>query len=205
MNILTDAQIVDLLADYEVSRPADEVIAMIQRYLGVFATWSRRMNLSTVTDPVQVVQRHFGESLVLAGSLPPCTTLLDLGSGAGFPGLPIAMSRQAVRVTLAESQKKKAAFLREAASQMGLSVEIWADRAENLGPARKFDVVTLRAVDGMTSALEAGRDLLGPGGTLAYFAGMREQIGLPAAQWEKVQMVSVPNSSGQLIFATLAL
>src|SRR5260370_9522 len=105
--------------------------------------WNARTNLTAIRDPEEIVRRHFGESLFAARHLNPTTpdpspmTLLDFGSGAGFPGLPIALLRPDLQVTLAESQNKKAAFLREAVRTLILpNVEVWDARVEAL-PANR--------------------------------------------------------------------
>ncbi len=183
--------------------PLDAIGRMLS-YLNVFQRWSARTNLTTVTDPETVVQRHFGEGIVLAQVLRQFHSLLDLGSGAGFPGLPIATVYPFAKVTLAESQKKKAAFLKEAVEEMGLSVEVWADRAEKLPADRKFEVVTLRAVDNMPRALQAAHALLLPTGRLAFFVGQREKVNLPPGDWVQAETIAVPNSPGHLVVAQLA-
>lgn len=205
MSVLRADQVRQLLEPYVKQPLPPEVYDKIVRYLAVFAVWSSRMNLSTRKEPEQVVQRHFGEGLALAAELPAFATLLDLGSGAGFPGLPIALARPDASVTLAESQKKKAGFLKEAAWMMGLPVKIWADRAENFPDGTRFDVVVLRAVDEMSTALQTAHGLLAPGGTLAFFAGEREPVRLPDANWSTIRTVDVPNSPGHIVFARLAV
>jgi 16S rRNA (guanine527-N7)-methyltransferase len=105
-----------------------------------------------------MVRRHFGESLFAAQNLGDTLpeTLLDLGSGAGFPGVPIALVHSGMKVTLAESQNKKATFLREVVRTLGLSnVELWGARAESMPSERQFHTVALRAVDHMDAALSA--------------------------------------------------
>jgi 16S rRNA (guanine527-N7)-methyltransferase len=127
-------------------------------YLDLLLKWNARTNLTAIRQPEEIVRRHFGESLFVAGYVGKCGSLLDFGSGAGFPGIPIQLVRPALKITLAESQGKKAAFLGEAIRELGLHTEVWVDRVETMPPARRFDVVTLRAVDSMGSALvEAGR------------------------------------------------
>jgi 16S rRNA (guanine527-N7)-methyltransferase len=140
------------------------VYEQLARYLELLLKWNARTNLSAVREPEEMVQRHFGESLFAAQCLAAregpqgraaCGTLLDFGSGAGFPGLPIQLMRPETRVTLAESQNKKAAFLREAVRTLGLATEVWADRVEAMPAGRRFDVVALRAVDRMDLAVAA--------------------------------------------------
>jgi len=131
-------------------------------YLDLLLRWNARTNLTAIREPEEIVRRHFGESLFAAANLgqPMPDTLLDLGSGAGFPGLPIAMAHPDLAVTLAESQNKKSTFLREVVRTLGLrNVEVWAGRAEALPPGRRFHTVALRAVDDMAAALAAASPL----------------------------------------------
>ena len=129
------------------------VHAQLATYLELILKWNARTNLTAIRTPGEIVRRHFGESLFAGIHLGDCATLLDFGSGAGFPGIPIQLLRPDVAVTLAESQSKKAAFLREAVRSLGLSSEVWAKRVEEMPSNRRFDVVTLRAVDTMEAAV----------------------------------------------------
>jgi 16S rRNA (guanine527-N7)-methyltransferase len=127
-------------------------------YLELILKWNGRINLTAIRTPEEIVLRHFGESLFVGGHLGACGTLLDFGSGAGFPGVPIQLLRPDVQVTLAESHIKKAAFLNEVVRSLDLPTEVWAGRVETMPAERRFDVVTLRAVDHMELAAgEAGQ------------------------------------------------
>lgn len=139
-------------------------------YLALLMKWNGKTNLTAIREPEEIVQRHFGESLFVARRLPVAArTLLDFGAGAGFPGLPIQLVRRDLRVTLAESQNKKATFLREVVRVLGLPTEVYAERAENLlATERRFDLVTLRAVDDPAAALVTARRLLSPGGQIVH-------------------------------------
>jgi 16S rRNA (guanine527-N7)-methyltransferase len=140
--------------------------ARFEAYLGLFVRWNGRTNLSSVREPEAILSRHFVESIACANSLPQgISTLLDYGSGGGLPGIPIALCRPEILVTLAESQGKKAAFLQEAVRTLGLAARVFADRAERL-PDR-FDCVTLRAVDRMGDAVRLAARLASPGGWMA--------------------------------------
>ena len=167
MGTLSSDRIARLLADYYPA-PSEQLVEQLSVYLDLLVKWNARTNLTAIRDPEEMVRRHFGESLFVAAHLPLCATLLDLGSGAGFPGLPIQLARPALRVTLAESQNKKASFLREAVRVLGLSTEVWGDRLENMPLVRKFDVVALRAVDNTVVALELARNRVSPGGVIAH-------------------------------------
>src|SRR5712664_1169672 len=163
MPTLSESRIADLLTPYLPDPPAT-LIPQLSAYLDLLLKWNARTNLTAIRDPEEIVRRHFGESLFAVQHLNPATpdpgpgTLLDFGSGAGFPGLPIALLRPDLQVTLAESQNKKAAFLREAVRTLNLpNVEVWAARVEALPANRQFRVVTLRAVDNMEAALSAAK------------------------------------------------
>src|SRR5580692_3491382 len=149
MPTLTEYAIKDLLTPYLQEVPAT-LLPQLPTYLDLLLKWNARTNLTAIRDPEEIVRRHFGESLFAGQHLdtPLPETLLDLGSGAGFPGLPIALLHPEIKVTLAESQNKKATFLREVVRTLNLpNVEVWAARAESLPPSRQFHTVTLRAVD----------------------------------------------------------
>ncbi len=99
-------------------------------YLDLLLRWNRRINLTAIRDEEGILSRHFVECIAAAYALPEgVRTLLDFGSGAGFPGIPIALCRPEIEVTLAESQGKKAAFLREVVRELGLGWDagaLWA-------------------------------------------------------------------------------
>ena len=167
MATLTPNRIVELLQFYY-PEPSAEIVLQLSTYLDLLLKWNARTNLTAIRDPEEIVGRHFGESLFLASHLPKCSTLLDLGSGGGFPGLPIQLALPELRVTLAESQMKKSSFLREVVRTLGLPTEVWADRAENMPVDRQFDVVALRAVDNPEAALTFARQRLASGGLIAH-------------------------------------
>jgi len=171
MPTLTDARIAELVAPYlgSYAAPAN-LTAQLSAYLDLLLKWNARTNLTAIRDPEQIVQRHFGEGLFagtqLATRLAPQARLLDFGSGAGLPGLPIQLLLPEIRVTLAESQGKKASFLRESVRTLGLNTEVWGDRVESMSADKTFTVVTLRAVDNMQLALAAARPRVATGGWL---------------------------------------
>ena len=150
--------------------PAD-LFPQLSAYLDLLLRWNARTNLTAIRDPEEIVQRHFGESLfagcMLSGLLASGASLLDVGSGGGFPGLPIQLLRPDLKVTLAESQGKKASFLREVVRTLSLKTEVFAARVETMPATRRFDAVTLRAVDNMAAAIQFGGDRVASGGLLA--------------------------------------
>jgi 16S rRNA (guanine527-N7)-methyltransferase len=168
MATLASRRIAELLQPFY-PEPSGELLERLSLYLDLLLKWNARTNLTAVRDPEEIVRRHFGESLFAARHLPACRNLLDLGSGAGFPGIPIQLAHPEIEITLAESQNKKAAFLREALRTLGLPAKVWAGRAEAL-PAGSFDVVALRAVDHPQAALATARTLVRSGGWVLHLA-----------------------------------
>ncbi|MDA0365869.1 MAG: 16S rRNA (guanine(527)-N(7))-methyltransferase RsmG, partial [Chloroflexi bacterium] len=154
--------------------------ARFAHYRALLADWNERAGLTTVTAPTQVERRHFGESLALmrvlrdAGLLADgrADRIADLGPGGGFPGVPIAIAEPAVRLTLIESNARRAAFLEHLIAELGLAdTQVVAARAEDAGrdPALRasFDLVIARALAAMPVLVEYALPLLREGGVLA--------------------------------------
>jgi 16S rRNA (guanine527-N7)-methyltransferase len=184
---LSEDRIATLLQPYlpDIIPPAN-LYAHLSAYLDLLLRWNARTNLTAIRDPEQIVQRHFGESLFvgahLASIISASQTLLDFGSGAGFPGLPIQLLLPKLRVTLSESQGKKSTFLREATRTLGLDTKVWAGRVEAMPVESRFDVVALRAVDKMESALAEASLRVASGGILAILGGKDIAIEIPTAK-----------------------
>lgn len=152
-------------------------------YFDLFVRWNGRTNLSAIREEDGILRRHFLECVGCARMLPAgLKTVLDFGSGGGFPGVPVAICRPELAVTLAESQGKKAAFLQEVVRTLGLSARVHSGRAESL--ARSFDCVTLRAVDRMEAAVWAAATLVSPGGWMALMTTREDVPGLAKAAGE---------------------
>jgi 16S rRNA (guanine(527)-N(7))-methyltransferase GidB len=179
----------DLLIDAGIGPLSEDSINKFEAYLSLFVRWNARTNLSSVREPGEIVSRHFVESIFCARSISQSvSTLLDFGSGGGLPGVPIAICRDNINVTLAESQGKKSAFLLEAARSLGLNIRVYAGRAELL--QEQFDCVTLRAVDRMSDAVRTASRLVNHGGWLALMTTNRDVAALKQAagdefDWQK--------------------
>lgn len=183
-----------LLKPYVQGGVAPQLAAQLVDYLELLLKWNARTNLTAIRDPDEIVRRHFGESLFLGAHLRDCSTLLDFGSGAGFPGVPVQLLQPEIAVTLAESQGKKAAFLREVVRHFGLQTEVWASRVEAMPSERRFDAVALRAVDKMDSAVReaaarASGCMLILGTSRASFADVL------AAEFPVVERLPLPGSA----------
>lgn len=175
------------------------LVEKLLAYLQLLLKWNARTNLTAIRDPEAIVVRHFGESLFAAKHLPTAGgMLLDIGSGAGFPGLPIALAKPDWRVTLAESQGKKAAFLQEAARVLNVDVEIWPRRVEALPPERQFGVVTLRAVDESTLALAEARRRVADGGLILHLDSAEDRASV-AEDATVGRSIPVPGSQRRVL------
>ncbi len=155
-----------LLAEAGLAPLDAPLLARFEQYLSLLVRWNTRVNLTSIRDEEGIHSRHFVESIACARALPAgISTLLDFGSGAGLPGIPIALCRPEIAVTLAESQGKKAAFLQEAVRVLGIPAKVHAQRAELA--EMQYKCITLRAVDKMDEAVGAAARLVLPGGWLA--------------------------------------
>ena len=197
---VTAARLQELVSEANLDPLDPGALAKFDTYLQLILLWNRRTNLTAVRDTEGILSRHFVESIACAAALPDgIGTLLDFGSGAGFPGLPIAICRPGISVVLAESQNKKATFLREAISTLGLNVTLHSGRAETL--QREFDCVTLRAVDQMEKALLTAITLVRPGGILALMTTVSEfgrlDSRVAALGWQ--EEVALPNSEQRVL------
>jgi 16S rRNA (guanine527-N7)-methyltransferase len=203
------ARIAELLApflgaDGLSARQLDQVSA----YLDRLTRWNARMNLTSVRDPEQIATRHFGESFFAAKQLlgreePAPKSATDIGSGAGFPGLPIKIFAPSLRMRLIEAQHRKAIFLREVIRDLRLEdCEVVAERAEALAQAEpgSADLVTLRAVERFTEILPTASQLTSNKGRIGLLIG-REQATTAAAtlnfEWQRE--VRVPFSLSRII------
>ena len=153
---LSRPQMISALAPYGI-RPTDELLEKILAYVRILVKWNRIINLTTITNPVEIVGRHFGESMFATNviSVEKCR-LADVGTGAGFPGMALKILCPEIHLTLIESNKKKSAFLSEVVRTLGLTqVEILTARFEEIAPEElRADFITARALGGFSDLLK---------------------------------------------------
>ena len=151
--------------------------APLLAYLALLLRWNRTYNLTAVRDPEEMVTRHLLDSLAMHPYL-RAGALADLGTGPGLPGIPLAIVRPDLQVTLVESNGKKARFLREAVRQLGLgNARVAESRAEAVDEPGAYEQVTARALDTLAGILEVGGHLLSARGRLLAMKGVH-----PAAE-----------------------
>ena len=178
-------------------------------YIDLILKWNTRVNLTAVRNPRDIVQRHFGESFFAATHLltsEAAESVIDLGSGAGFPGIPLAMFAPQAYVTLIESNGKKAAFLNEVVRALKLSnVTVFSQRAETY--PRTADLVTLRAVENFSKSAELAVRMSAPAGRLALMIGTSQtevaKASHPQLLWQPP--IPVPGSKSQVLLAAKKL
>jgi len=215
---VTSSRIAELLDSYIVGLTLPPVIYdQLSAYLELLLRWNAKTNLTSIRGPEQIVTRHFGESLFAAGVLfgvgsgaegpvvsdqqpvSRAITLADVGSGAGFPGLPIKLAFPELHVTLIESQNKKATFLKEVIRALRLeNVEVYSGRAEHWG--KTADAVTLRAVERFNSVLPEVAKLVASGGRLCLLIGTAQRSALASSQRFEIKVEKViPNRPDSLV------
>lgn len=178
--------------------PSDKQSVLIATYVELLQKWNRVASLTTVTNPVEIVGRHFGESAFLpqALSVENCR-LVDIGTGAGFPGLALKIVEPSIQLTLIESNKKKGAFLSEVVRTLEFSdVEIRTERFEEIRPQLiDANVITARAVGRFKELLRWSHDALAHRGHVALWVGADDSTtisGNPAWIWQPP--VRIPES-----------
>lgn len=148
-------------------------IEMFARYLELIAKWNRVHNLTAVRETDQMVVLHLLDSLSLLPHVAAAKTLLDVGSGPGLPGIPLAIARPDLPVTLLDSSHKKCAFLRQAKAELALdNVCVVCERVEAWRPAQRFDAVVSRAFSELGDFVTQARHLVSPGGRLLAMKGV---------------------------------
>ena len=170
-------------------------------YLTLLHRWNGTYNLTAIRDPLEMVTRHLLDSLAMQPFLEQ-GTLADLGTGPGLPGIPLAIARPQLQVTLVESNGKKARFMREAVRQLGLAnARVAESRAEALAEPGAYDNVTARAMDTLAGIIAVGGHLLRPGGKLLAMKGVypHDEIAQLPAGWqvEQVLPLQVPGLTGE--------
>ena len=185
---------------------ADALAPRLLAYLALLDRWNKTYNLTAIRDPREMVTRHLLDSLAMHPFVDDLAArggaLADLGTGPGLPGIPLAIAKPGLRVTLVESNGKKARFLREAVRTLGLgNAEVAESRIEALDRPGAFDAITARALATLPQILEFGGHLLAPGGKLLAMKGARpdEEIAALPRGWrlETLHRLTVPGLDGE--------
>jgi 16S rRNA (guanine527-N7)-methyltransferase len=206
------ARIAALLEPFIGTSLTEVQLQQISTYIDLLQHWNARINLTAVRKEEEIVTRHFGESLFMARHLFPeahsqatAPHVLDIGSGAGFPALPLKLWAPQIHLTLIESNHKKAAFLREVARTLTLTnVNVITERAEvvpekltKTPSVPRADVVSLRAVEHLETVLPQAIALLAPTGSLALLISTNQLTALTTLKWNPP--IRIPSSVQKIL------
>jgi 16S rRNA (guanine527-N7)-methyltransferase len=146
---------------------------LLARYLELIEKWNRVHNLTAVRETHRMVTTHLLDSLSILPYLESATSMLDVGTGAGLPGIPVAIARPRISVTLLDSSHKKCAFLEQAKAELGLAnVDVVCERVESWHPQRSFSAGVSRAFSELADFVAQAGHLVAPGGRLIAMKGV---------------------------------
>jgi len=209
MNPVRIAELLRPFITLDPAIPADALLLnQISSYLDLLVRWNARMNLTAIREPDAIITRHFGESLfagkhvLLRKAATPPIHLIDIGSGAGFPGLPMKLFSPTTRTTLIEANNKKATFLREVIRSLELSeVEVIQARAEDTtvpAPSGR-NLATLRAVERFDTILPTAIKMMTSTGTIALLIGQSQYETIPHSGIEWSAPITIPHSKSRIL------
>jgi 16S rRNA (guanine527-N7)-methyltransferase len=182
---------------------SDLLCDQIRTYIDLLLRWNQKTSLTTVTDPAEILRFHFGESLFAAGSVPiRHGRLADVGSGAGFPAVPIRMVSESLGVILVESNQKKATFLAEAVRELRLkNVDVRRSRMNHVDLTReKVDFVSARALGIDDDFLKWSHGTLNSDGSVVLWLGATDANGISQnAGWKWSDPIRIPQSDRRVI------
>jgi len=199
---LSNSTIDAALKPYGVA-PTAILCDQIRTYIDLLLRWNQKTSLTTVTDPIEILRFHFGESLLAVSAIPiRHGRLADVGSGAGFPAVPIRMVSEDLNVILIESNQKKATFLAEVVRELQLlHVEVRRCRMEDLDLRdENIDFVTARALGIDDAFLNWSRSTLNPAGSVILWLGGADATRISGdAGWKWADPIRIPQSARRII------
>jgi 16S rRNA (guanine527-N7)-methyltransferase len=199
---ISDTQLEEILSVFGISLDRDQ-LSKVRQYIALILQWNQAMSLTTVTEPIEIVRRHFGESMFASNLLPvENCRLADVGTGAGFPGLALKIACPGVHVILIESNKKKCAFLSEVIRKLEFEeVEVWPERFEQVRPERvSAHIITARAVGDFKRLLKWSEGALANRGHIVLWVGGEDSTRISGASgWTWQPAVHIPDSRQRFI------
>ncbi|HET7107031.1 MAG TPA: 16S rRNA (guanine(527)-N(7))-methyltransferase RsmG [Candidatus Acidoferrum sp.] len=185
------------LGEFQIAIDSQQVL-LIQQYIGILLRWNEKLNLTAIRDPLEILYRHFCESMFAAGAIPVDKgRLADIGSGPGFPGIPLKIARPEMDVCLVESNIKKGTFLAEVVRELQLSnTRVLISRYEELGEEiSPLDYVCSRAVGEFGPFLEwAGSEKVQAKQVILWIGGRDLDAVQRIKNWEWREPILIPKS-----------
>ena len=180
--------------------PSEQIETQLNSYLDLLVKWNRKINLTSEKTPSEILHRHIFDSLQYARVISPSDQIVDIGSGAGFPGIPLKVVYPHLILTLVESQRKRCSFLEAVVSNLGLQdTRVINERAEKVNPVPMVDVVILRAVSDIRSCLDLAVRFLEKGGKVVLKKGPEENMAAdpPHGNFSLIEEVGVTGHNGK--------
>jgi 16S rRNA (guanine527-N7)-methyltransferase len=178
--------------------PNDKQVTSIQQYISILRHWNEKLNLTAIRDPLEILYRHFCESMFAAVAVPVENgRLADIGSGPGFPGIPLKIFRPELELFLVESNIKKGTFLAEVIRELGLgNTHVLINRYEELGEElAPLDFVCSRALGEFGTFLEwAASDSVAASRAILWIGGRDLEEVRKANRWEWQEPIAMPQS-----------
>ena len=185
------------LGDFQITL-SEVQVTCIQQYTRILRHWNEKLNLTAIKDPLEILHRHFCESMYAAVAVPINSgRLADIGSGPGFPGLPLKILRPELQLVLVESNIKKGTFLAEVIRELGLlNARVLISRYEELGEElAPLDFVCSRAVGEFGPFLDwAASDVVSAGRVILWIGGRDLDEARKSVQWDWQEPIAVPQS-----------
>ena len=194
--MLTNEQIISCLPNYGISA-SEMQCEQVRAYISLLLKWNRTISLTTVTDELEILRFHFGESAFALSAFPGLNgRLADVGSGAGFPGLPLRIFNESVDLTLIESNGRKCAFLAEVVRELKLTkVNVLKARFEIEQFSEALDIVVARALGKYGVLLDWSARALKPGGRIILWLGEGDAAKTASScGWKWADPVAIPGA-----------
>ena len=201
MKALSDAKIADILQSYGLAQDFG-VFDQIRTYIALLLKWNATIALTAITDPIEICKFHFGESIFASAAVPVREgRLADVGSGAGFPGLPLKMASPEIELTLIESNARKAAFLSEAVRSLELEgVQVFRGRMDGHTPDKPYDWIAARALGQHDNLLKWATENLAPSGKVVLWLGEDDAAAISQTpKWEWRFPIPIPGSKRRVL------
>ena len=187
------------ISSFEIDRLTGEQTARLGKHYAMLCRWNRRLNLTRITEPRAAASLHYAESLFGARFIAGAHTLLDIGSGAGFPAIPLAVARPDVQVTALEANQKKSLFLKESKDELGLAnFRVVTSRLEDF-EWEGYELLTSRALDRAEAILPSVIERLRPKQRLMLYCAPDLMAKIEGKVKYKIETHPIPNSEARLI------
>ena len=164
-----------------------EQISKFYKYMNMLIEWNEKINLTAIIEPNEIILKHFIDSLTIYKDIPNKSSVVDVGTGAGFPGIPLAIMNESLKITLVDSLNKRLIFLQEVINELNLkNIELVHARAEEFGQNKKyrekFDIATSRAVANLSTLSELCLPYVKENGKFIPYKAEKAEAEIEAAQ-----------------------